>query len=100
MREAGAHRQPEVSKADKNRLWGLTPDRMTTRLGLVPDRRRLQSDPDANRLKREPHRTVRIKYIGQRNGTLSDDLEIRDAQVKRRTPVLLTLQKKVLIAKW
>src|SRR5262249_9406002 len=52
------------------------------------DRCRIQSDPDATRPEREPHLTVRTKYIGKRKGTLSGDFEIQDARVKRHARVL------------
>jgi hypothetical protein len=58
---------------------------------------RLRVIPTPPDLRECRYRTVRTKYIGQRNGTLSDDLEIWDTRIKWRAPVLPIHREKVLV---
>jgi hypothetical protein len=76
-----------VFEADKTVCESYTrsKDKARTQTEAIAAFRVIPTPPD---LRESRYRTVRIKYIGQRNGTLSDDFEIRDAQVKRHAPVL------------
>ena len=89
---------PKLSRLTKQPVGSYTRSKDNART-LGRGHCRLRVIPTPPDLRECRYRTVRTKYIGQRNGTLSDDLEIRDAQVKRRAPVLLALQEIVLIAK-